>query len=178
MSCNQEKEVVLLAGLPGSGKSTYIQKNLQGFHVHGIDRILDEWAADQGVTYDELWNQGFAKDAKKHANIQLRQAVNDGKSIVCDMTNMTPKIRKRFLKQIPEDYRKKTCVCFLPPVNDTQQAELDKRLANRPGKTIPRKVMENFAAAFLPPSHDEGWTKIKYYNIFGSETDCVGNVYW
>jgi gluconate kinase len=40
--------------------------------------------------------------------------------------------------------------------------ELKRRLASRPGKTIPRKVVKSMIHNFEQPSEEEGFTEIWY----------------
>ena len=77
---------------------------------------------------------------------------NDG-DIVWDQTNLNRKTRAKKLIMIP-DYYEKIAVVF--PVPD----DLDKRLANRPGKTIPYHVMKNMIDSFEYPQMDEGFNVI------------------
>ena len=89
------------------------------------------------------------------SNQDLRQAITDGADIVWDQTNLVPKSRANKLAQIPKNYRK-VAVYFTTP--DTK--ELDRRLANRPGKTIPAHVITSMVSQLQPPTAAEGFDEV------------------
>ena len=163
-----------LVGLPGSGKSYFIKNEMdESFYVHSTDAVIEEYAKTVGKTYSEVFNT-YIKEASKISTQQLKEAIDQWRSIIWDQTNMSQKKRGKILKQFPDEYIK-ICICFLPPINEDQEAELARRLLNRPGKFIPDNVMENFRNAFLPPSHNEGWNRIIYKNLYGVNCDVLGN---
>lgn len=51
-------ECIILVGLPGSGKTTYVN-NINSdnkFHIASTDNLIEQYANENGLTYTEAWN--------------------------------------------------------------------------------------------------------------------------
>lgn len=146
----------LLVGVPGSGKSTWLEQ--QGFSpdtvVISTDRHIDAEAERQGKTYSEVF-RGYVKRATSIMNADLAMATKDGDDIVWDQTNVTSKSRAVKLASIPDTYRK-VAVFFPTP----EAKELERRLASRPGKHIPWNILQGMASQLEMPTEDEGFDEV------------------
>ena len=143
-------KLYMLIGIPGSGKSTW-QKNSKAAmtaYLASTDQFIELYASINHKTYDEVFKD-IIKSAEKDMYEMVMTAVKNDGDIVWDQTNLNRKTRAKKLIMIP-DYYEKIAVVF--PVPD----DLDKRLANRPGKTIPYHVMKNMIDSFEYPQMDEG----------------------
>lgn len=145
--------IVVLCGLPASGKSTFASLFDGKFTIISTDRIIDGWAESAGVTYDAVWESSI-KDATKLANIQFNGALAQNHSIVWDQTNLSVKKRRSILSRVPDNYRK--VAIFVQCPEDVRQ----KRLASRPGKTIPEDVDAQMRNRLAEPVLDEGFDKV------------------
>lgn len=148
----------MLVGIPGSGKSTWIANQALDWNntrIISTDNIVERRAQEQGKTYSEVFQQEI-KSATAQMNAELRQALRDGADIVWDQTNLTRKARASKLSVVPEDYRK-IGVFFPTPGDD----ELKRRLASRPGKTIPANVVLGMKSQIERPSTDEGFDEVR-----------------
>lgn len=159
--------LTVLVGLPGSGKSTCIQSVYAdpSQFVYSTDDFIEVAAKELGSTYNDVF-ETLIKSVTKAADNMLSDAIKQNKDVVWDQTNMSAKKRAAILSKFPAAYRK-ICVCFVPPRNEAEQQELDRRLANRPGKTIPAHIMRNMASSFAMPTQEEGFDVVECYNIFG-----------
>lgn len=157
--------LIVLVGLPASGKSTSIPKDFSGF-IYSTDNYIEEKAAVVGKTYSEAF-QDFIGSVTKAMNDQLADAIRQRADIIWDQTNLAPKKRRSILKQIPGDYTK-ICVCRMPPQNEEEMKEIKARLASRPGKDIPDYVLENMLRSFVKPSRDEGFDNVLFFDIYGN----------
>jgi predicted kinase len=81
----------------------------------------------------------------------LRKAIEDGKSIIWDQTNLTKKQRREKLKHIPAHY-KKTAVYFIVDLETAL-----KRNTQRPGKVIPPEILERMIKEYELPTNEEGF---------------------
>ena len=147
----------MLIGIPAAGKSTWIAK--QAFdgsktRIISTDNIIERRAQEQGKTYSEVFQKEI-KGATHQMNRDLKQAVAAGDDIVWDQTNLTRKGRAGKLAEIPESYRK-VAVFFATP----DDAELKRRLASRPGKTIPANVVLAMKNQIERPGTGEGFDEI------------------
>lgn len=158
-------EFVMLVGVPGSGKSTWIWNFLnqipegkrmrQGWKVLSSDAFIERIAVELESTYDAVFSLAV-KPAQKRVILDLKDALDRADSIIWDQTNLTAKNRRGKLQQIPKHYHK-TAVYFPTP----ELEEWKRRLASRPGKTIPEHVLEQMAKDLEIPTLDEGFDKIE-----------------
>lgn len=139
-----DKEVVFLIGLPGSGKSTYIQDNLP-MHTR-ISR--DDLVMDYGTTYNAAWKAADHKAVDALLQKCLNNASKTQNQVVIDMTNLSRKQRKAKLSLF-KGFNKRAVV-LLPDLLTT----LD-RCAARPNKYISEDVIKKMIMSFNPPGLDE-----------------------
>ena len=147
----------MMVGVPGSGKSSWIAKQNFDWNttmVVSSDAIIDQRAAAQGKTYSDVF-QDEIKAATLQMNQNLRDAIDNNMNIVWDQTNLTAKSRAGKLSQIPKNYRK---IAVFFPTPDAK--ELQRRLASRPGKTIPQNIVIGMISQLQKPSEAEGFDEI------------------
>ena len=150
----------MLVGVPGSGKSTWITSKFDHVEVHddicvaSTDDYIDVYARKNNSTYDEVFKE-YIKTAEKLMYGCVKNAVEGNCDIIWDQTNLTRKTRAKKLIMIPDRYRKVAVVFPTPELE-----ELGRRLASRPGKTIPKHVMDSMIASFQYPEYDEGFDEI------------------
>lgn len=150
-------EVLVLIGLPGSGKSTWREKFLAGKAPDSVvcvsqDDIIEDWAAANGMTYSQAWSKVNQKDVAAKFRNDYKAALNAGKDIIIDRTNMGAKARKELLKHVPESYHKVAVVFVIP--DPELKARLKAREAQT-GKAIPEFVINNMAKAYVAPTREE-----------------------
>lgn len=152
--------VYMLIGVPGSGKSTWVSKNIGPDTVYASsDDYIEKYAKKVGKTYSEVFDEVIGQ-AQQHMTQQVKQAVEAGKDIIWDQTNTSAKARLRKLRMLP-GYRA-VAVVFPTPPKDV----LDARLAARPGKSIPDNVMQRMINSLEMPSKAEGFDEIKNVKTF------------
>lgn len=152
----------IMVGLPASGKSTFIGdfRLLHGsnYFVYSTDDVIDRVAKEKGLTYDEVFSDHI-KQATKEANDGLHQAIVEGRDILWDQTNLTDKKRAKIMRTIGSGYQFFAVVAE-PPVGLGEKAEWHGRLANRPGKTIPKPVLDSMLNSYVKPTFKEGFQEI------------------
>ena len=145
----------MMIGVPGSGKSTWIKKhNAGGTMVASSDSFLDSKAELEGSTYNDVFKK-YIKAANNYATQVAKQAIDMNLDLIWDQTNVSKKSRAPKLAMIPDHYEK-IAVVFPTPAPD----ELQKRLASRPGKTIPPNIVMAMASSLEQPTADEGFDRI------------------
>ena len=144
-----------LIGVPGAGKSTWIanQEWMKDMPVVSTDNFVEDHAKEVGKTYSEVFDEYMPIAVKLMANQALICQANK-LDLIWDQTSTTVKSRKRKFNTLP-NYEH---IAIVFPTPD--DAELARRLANRPGKNIPDHVMRSMIKYFEMPSLEEGFTEI------------------
>lgn len=148
---------LMLIGVPGSGKSTYIKNKLANTTntvVASTDAHIEQAAAKAGTTYDAIFSRAIGA-ATKAMKADIRAAIENGQNIIHDQTNITANARAGKLSIIPDNYRK-IAIFFHTPDSD----ELQKRLNQRVGKTIPTHVITDMINSLEMPTKSEGFDEI------------------
>ena len=147
----------MLVGVPGSGKSTWInsQEWSRDCVLVSTDKLIELEAARQGKTYNDVFKD-YIGEATRIMNEDIREAVEAGKDIIWDQTNTSRKSRKTKLAQVEGYY--KIAVLFPIPEKD----EWNRRINNRPGKIIPEAVLKAMAEGLQKPTEEEGFKEIWY----------------
>lgn len=145
----------MLIGVPGSGKSTFLAKqDLTNAVVLSTDNYIEHFAKLNNKTYSEIFKSVIG-EATRLMHEDLRKAILDQKDIYWDQTNLNAKTRAGKLAQIPMVYEK--VAVFFPTPGDE---ELARRLAGRPGKTIPANVVLGMKSQLEKPTEAEGFDRV------------------
>jgi predicted kinase len=145
-----------LIGVPGAGKSTWVsnQEWANDCIYVSTDMYVDRHAESLGKTYNDVFDD-FMPEAVNLMCQDVIVARSQGKDIIWDQTSVSIKSRKRKFNMLP-DYEH-IAVVFKTP----EAEELARRLASRPGKTIPDHVMKSMIDNFeMPTEEEEGFSQI------------------
>lgn len=143
-------KLYMLIGVPAAGKSTWIadQDWASDCVLVSTDKLIDIEAGRQGKTYNDVFKD-YIDTATKLMNEDVRAAVEAGKDIIWDQTNTGRKSRAAKLAMAPSYC--KIAVVFATP----EEAEWQRRLDSRPGKSIPRAVLKAMSEGLQLPTEDE-----------------------
>jgi predicted kinase len=146
-----------LIGVPGSGKSTWISNQdwALGLTVVSTDMWVEIYAKEQGKTYSEVFTDYMPTAVDLMAK-QVVFAREHDHTIIWDQTSTTIASRAKKFRMLP-DYEH-IAVVFRTP----ESSELDVRLSSRPGKHIPKNVVDAMIDGWEEPSEEEGFTEIWY----------------
>ncbi len=148
------QKLYILIGVPGSGKSTWIKNCGIDAVILSTDDKIEAAAEAAGKTYNDMFKSVIG-EAEKQMYADALAAFAAGRDVIWDQTNVTAKTRGKKLNRVPAHYEK-IAVYFNTP--DT--AELNRRLANRPGKTIPANIVMGMVSQLEMPTADEGFDRI------------------
>ena len=155
-------ELVMLCGIPCSGKSTYVNK-LRAYEywkdavVLSTDNYIEEQAKRLGMTYNEVF-QDCIDEATRQLEMSFVRAKEEGKRIIWDQTNLSIKTRKKKLTKVPSIY-KRTVVWF-----QVDLEEALKRNETREGKFIPESILKRMYHQFEVPTLEEGFDFVSCVN--------------
>ena len=138
---------LMVVGLPGSGKSTYIEKYYSYYHVHSSDAIREELSGDVN-------NQDINKQVFSTLHKRVKEDLVAGYNVVYDATNISWKRRKAFLQELKNINCHKECVLMATPF------ELCVQRNNERDRVVPYFVIERMYKNFDIPWYNEGWDSI------------------
>lgn len=152
-------ELVMLCGIPTSGKSTYVKKLKKIDYwkdavVLSTDNYIEEYAKRVGQTYNEVFDD-VIPDATRELELQLIMAKDKGKNIIWDQTNLSIKTRKNKLRKIPSFYARGV-IYFEVSLEDALE-----RNKHREGKFIPESILKRMWHQFEIPTHNEDFDYVE-----------------
>jgi predicted kinase len=145
----------MLIGVPASGKSTWRSQHAGNAVIVSTDDIIEQTATASGRTYNEVFKENI-KFATQLAEQRMIEAFDANLDVIHDQTNLTPKSRNPKLALVPDNYEK-IAVVFLTP----EDAEWQRRLDSRPGKTIPQNILMGMRDSMVFPDPEEGFNRIE-----------------
>lgn len=146
-------EIIIMVGLPATGKSTFIRNNYSNYVIISTDDYITKMAVADGKKYNEVFKQ-YVGPAHDNLKQEFNQAISNDENIVWDQTNLSRGKRASILRQIPDHY-KIICVIFDPP--DDVRNERNK---NRTDKVIPSEVIDRMKSSYEEPTKSEGFDEI------------------
>ena len=148
--------VILLVGVPLSGKSTFIRNNHPTTRIVSRDELVMEvYGSDD---YNTAFKEVNQKDVDSLLDLRLKEVNINKENVIIDMTNMVVSRRVKTLRYFSDDYYKEVIVF---PVLETE--EYDRRNKERnanENKWIPPFVISSMLNSYQEPTLDEGFDKI------------------
>ena len=142
--------LILLVGIPGSGKTTYAEKyikeNPNTVHLSS-DKIRKELWGDEAT-------QGDNNEVFSLMQSRAIEALNNGYNVVYDCTNMTRKDRACIISVCPKFVNIEVHVIFAPIETCIERDAARER-------TVGKDVIDKMLKRFQAPFYDEGINEIK-----------------
>jgi predicted kinase len=141
------QRIVVLVGLPGSGKSTWLERREEGgLSSDAIRKWLADDETDQSIHFRVFLTLRYL--------LRHRLAIGRPATYI-DATNLTPEERRPYL-QIGRAFGCEVEAVFF-------DVPLDVCLSRNAGRArvVPREAMEKMAAKLVPPCIDEGFDRIE-----------------
>lgn len=142
--------MVMLCGLPASGKSTYAKKLSQEIDAVVLSSDALRWEMFGDET-DQSHNPQVFQELHKRAKDLLRS----GRNVVYDATNISSKRRRTFLNELKKIDCTKECIIMATPYE--QCLDNNKNRARQ----VPERVIERMYRKWQTPHWFEGWDDIE-----------------
>ncbi len=156
MQDRANKEVVILVGNIGSGKSTIVKKYVEKDYLC-ICRDSLRYMIGGGKYIFNKATEPFVK----HSNLAiLEEALQRNFNTIVDEVNYTKRIRSDYI-QLAKLYNYKVTVVLFPILS--QKECVDRRMTNphgQPNRHVWENIWEMFNNAYEVPSKEEGIDKI------------------
>jgi len=152
-------KMILLCGLPASGKSTYTKKlQEKGYKIHSSDAIREELYGDASIVED-------------HAKVfdilhsRLIKDLVDGLDVVFDATNISYKKRMGFLQKVKKVKLNVECIAvyFATPYEDCLKNN------NKRERLVPEHVIKNMYLNLYIPQLYEGFDKVEIVHNYNRD---------
>ena len=149
----------VLVGVPGSGKSTWVQNQnwTKDCAYISTDMHVENYAKQLDKTYSEVFKE-YMPTAVNLMVDDVNAARSLNKDIIWDQTSTTKLSRAKKFRMLPN--YKKVAIIFKTP----EEEELNIRLNSRKGKHIPKKVMDQMIKGLELPTKEEGFDEIWFVN--------------
>ena len=146
------KQLIVLIGLPASGKSTYMRDVLYSAHkeyrILSRDMWVEHYAKLDGITYNEAFTK-YGKDVDKAYKEHMRLIRLELPDVLfVDKTNLYSHVRDREYQFFLDKGYCITYIFFTKPV-DEEFEEWKNRLSSRPGKNVPKETLEKMYEDYL-----------------------------
>ncbi len=133
-------EVVVMVGLQGSGKSTWVKEHLAATHV---------------VVSKELWPNARRKELRQRRAID--EALDSGLDVVVDNTNPSP-LERATIVEVARRHGARVRAVHI----DTPLSECMARNATRTGRAmVPIAAILSTTRRLVPPSEGEGFDEVE-----------------
>ena len=150
--------IVVLTGLPASGKSTLRKALVDRWRLPGLvacstDDYLEAVAEMRGISYNAAYLEN-SDEALEHFNHALIVALHNDRDILVDRTNLTVKARRRVRANVPKYYTEISILC------DCGFDERNRRQNERDAsgeRGIPARAIQDMRDYFVAPGPDEGF---------------------
>lgn len=138
--------LIVLCGLPGSGKSTYAKYLTESGRFEWVSTDLIRKAL-----YGNESAQGNSKEVFSSAFFTLRALGNDKQSCVFDATNITSRARRRVVQECRSYYDLIICKYIDTPLDVCLQRNSQRE------RVVPKEVILRMHHNFTMPSREEGF---------------------
>jgi predicted kinase len=151
---SQRPRIVLLVGLPGSGKSTYLGKQgVTGISSDDVRQLLADDPTDQTI------------HARVFATLRylLRHRLLIGRPVTyIDATHLTPEERRPYIEIA------RTFKCDIEALFFDVPLEVCRERNRLRNRVVPEEALVKMAAKLVPPAIEEGFARVTVVSGAGS----------
>lgn len=144
-------KIIMLIGIPGSGKTTYSKElsNKYDAKVVSTDKVRQTFV---GIDEKEVFPTVYRLCIEE---------IKEGKNVILDATHITPKVRKRSFDALDEYgvlYEK--VAVFIDTSIEECARRVEQRNKNPNELFLPVEVVYSYGKNIIPPTKEEGFDEI------------------
>ncbi len=165
----EDKSLVIMVGLPNSGKSTFVRENLKEYTILSRDSYIIDYyntkfanisLKSRLTTYNDIYGEIHrTKESRQEFDSAFERychKINQEESrVVIDMTMMSMSSRRKMLNKFKTFTA--DCIVLLTGAEELEKRELER---SKVGKAIPRDVYFNMSKSFIMPTVEEGFETV------------------
>jgi len=157
-------KLVMLVGIPGSGKSEVARKyEKKGYKIHSSDELRRE-------LYLDINNQNNNVKLFEILHKRIKNDLINGENVVYDATNISYKRRKNFIESLNKIECSKIALVIATPFNECIKRDKERE------RSVGNQVIDRMYKSFSMPSKMEGFNKINIlYSNFNKEDYNIMN---
>ena len=158
---NMKPTLIMLVGIPGSGKSHFAQN-----YVKENDRfVIISSDAIRAELFDDESDQSDNAKVFKVAHSRIKHYLQEGVSVVFDATNISKKRRAAFLAELKNIPCHKMAVAVMTPYEVCVQRNESRE------RSVPKSAIRKMYLNWEPPYIGEGFDETFF--IYGCEVDLL-----
>lgn len=143
--------MIILVGLPGSGKSTYARSIMDPegqLQYCSSDKVREELYGDENI-------QGDPNKVFRVLHNKVKNLLDRGYDVVYDATNVTRKNRRSIIQEVKKYCDGIEAHIVWAPYNDCVVRDRERK------RSVGKDVIRKFLLRWQSPYYDEGFTQIK-----------------
>lgn len=160
-------KLIMLCGIPGSGKSTYAKNYVE--HNNNVIHLTSDGIREE--LYGDASTQGNPSEVFSLMQKRAIEALNNGQDIIYDATNITRKDRQGIISVCPK-FAKIECHIIWAPVEMCIERDTTRE------RTVGKEVIDRMLKRFQAPFYDEGIDEITIIRPIGFDMDEYAGKCW
>lgn len=172
-----KRTLFVLVGPPSIGKTGWVDDHQPDAYLVSRDDCVDQVRQPHGLRYSDMFSpqnlSRFRKEIDTAYRLNVRCALESGRDIVVDMTNMGVKARRRALGIIRGREGEFTTVAVVFDHRGKEQLvweSVQRRAKRLNDKFVPRHVLAEMFQRFEMPTAGEGFDRVE----FADTTKAIG----